>query len=114
MEQNIIGTTIAALRREKGLTQDALAAQPAVIIARLLVFLAPIMQPKNAATAAQTSTAPFAISSLIAPRSISADASIKSTSSVPQHTSVPSAHFFAYHAVFTVFSTQKPPLHSPT
>ena len=27
MEQNIIGTTIAALRREKGLTQDALAAQ---------------------------------------------------------------------------------------
>jgi len=72
------------------------------------------MQPKNAATAAQTSTAPFAISSLIAPRSISADASIKSTSSVPQHTSVPSAHFFAYHAVFTVFSTQKPPLHSPT
>ena len=48
----------------------ALAAQPAVIIARLLVFLAPIMQPKNVATAAQTSTAPFAISSLIAPRSI--------------------------------------------
>ena len=39
---------------------------------------------------------------------------IKSTSCVPQHTSVPSAHFFAYHAVFTVFSTQKPPLHSPT
>lgn len=27
MEQNIIGTTIAALRREKDLTQDALAAQ---------------------------------------------------------------------------------------
>lgn len=27
MEQNIIGTTVAALRREKGLTQDALAAQ---------------------------------------------------------------------------------------
>ena len=31
MEQNIIGTTIAALRREKGLTQDALAAQLGIL-----------------------------------------------------------------------------------
>ena len=49
----------------------ALAAQPAVIIARLLVFLAPIMQPKNAATAAQMLHAPLdARNSLDAPNTI--------------------------------------------
>lgn len=55
------------------------------------------------------STSLFSISSPITPRSVSAALSISSASSATQHVSTPSAHFLAYHAVFTVFSTQNLP-----